>query len=198
MLKIVLPLLLIAIAFLLGRMSAGRAPTVPAGTFHAGMSIDRFVELSELLVVKVAVTDVVVTTLQGRAGGVQVVLLVKGDVSMGVDVTSAHFGEIDQIKRTAVLTMPPPTSSRPRLDHTKTRIVLLRKEGLWRLSVGSDPYAAATNRAMADAQGLVDSAGQTAEAYRRARTHAETVLGAFFRSIDWNVEIHWTDRGPLK
>lgn len=192
-LKIVLPMLLLAVAFIVGRISARRVSAVPPGTFHAGLSIERFAELSELLVVRMDVTDVVVTSLQGRTGGVQVVLLVKGDVSLGIDVTAAHFGEVDNANRSAVLTLPPPTSSRPRLDHTRTRVVLLRKEGLWQLSVGSKPYAAATNRAMADAQELVNSVGSTAEADRRARTHAGAVLEAFFRSINWKVEIRWAD-----
>ncbi|HSH96639.1 MAG TPA: DUF4230 domain-containing protein [Roseimicrobium sp.] len=193
LLKVLVPLLLIAAAFIVGWFCARRAPQVPPGTYHAGLAIDRVTELAELLVVKFDVTDVVVTSLQGRTGGVQVVLLVKGDVSLGIDVAAAQFREVDCDNRTAVLALPPPTASRPRLDHTRTRIVLLRKEGLWQLSPGPTPYAAATDQALSDAQALVNVAGTTVDADHRARSHAEQVLQAFFKSIEWRVSVRWSD-----
>lgn len=193
LLKVAVPLLLVLAAVVFGRLSARRPPTVPNGTFHAGLSIDRVTELAELLVVQLDVTDVVVTSLQGRTGGVQVVLLVKGDVSLGIDITSAQFRNVDSEKRTAVLTLPRPTASRPRLDHARSRIVLMRKEGLWQFSACSYPYAVAADRGMKEAQDLVNSAGNTTDADRRARTHAEHVLQAFFSSIDWSVHIQWSD-----
>jgi hypothetical protein len=71
LLRIAVPLLLIVAAFVLGWICARRTPQVPPVTFHAGLSIDRITELAELLVVQLEVTDVVVTSLQGRTGGVQ-------------------------------------------------------------------------------------------------------------------------------
>jgi hypothetical protein len=189
-------LLLIVAAFVAGRFTGRRVPETPAGTYHAGLTIDRITELAELLVIQLDVTDVVITSLQGRTGGVQIVLLVKGDVVLGIDMAAARLQDVDNAKRTAVLHLPRPTASRPRLDHTRTRIVLLRKEGLWQLSIAPHSYAAVADRAMGEAQTLVNAAGSSADAERRARAHAEQVLRTFFRSIEWSVQICWLDTEP--
>ena len=194
--KLVVLLILMAAGFLLGLL-AGRltshAPTVQDGTFHAGLTIEQLSDLSELLIIRIDVSDVLVSTVQGRTGGVQAVLLVKGDVTLGVDLSAARFERVDKANRVALLVLPKPGPSRPRLDHDRTRTVLLRKQGLWVLSPAGRPYAAAVDRAMTQAQGLVNTAGSTAEADRRARSHAESVLNTFFRALDWNVHITWAD-----
>lgn len=190
---LIVGLLLLAAGLVLGWASSTPRLT-PFGTYHAGLTIERLAELSELLVVKVEVSDVLVSSIEGRTGGVQVVLMVKGDVSLGVDLSKARFERMDNVNRVAVLVLPPPSPSRPRLDHSRTRTVLIRKEGLWLLSPGTRTYAVVVDRAMAEAEKLIGSAGMTKDADGRARAHAETVLRAFFRSLNWNVEIQWSDR----
>jgi len=110
-------------------------------SFHSGLIIERFAELSELLVVRLDVSDVLVTSVHGRPGKIQTVVLVKGDVSLGVDLSAARFDNVDKPNRSAVLTLPRPGPSRPRLDHERTRVVLIQKDGLWMLSPASKPYA---------------------------------------------------------
>jgi hypothetical protein len=44
---------------------------------------------------------------------------------------------------------------------------------------------------MAEAQAIVHSAGTTTDADHQARSHTEQVLQAFFKSIDWNVQVRW-------
>ena len=193
LIQVVLPLLILAGVFMAGRLSATTRAITPSPTFHAGLSIDRLNQLAELLVIRLDVTDVVITSVRGRTGGVQVVLLVTGDVSLGIDVSTTRFANIDQVHRTAMLIVPPPTPSRPRLDHSRTQILLLQKDGLWQCSPGARSYAVITDRAMAEAQTLINMAGSTAEADSKARTHAESILHTFFRSIDWMVEIRWSD-----
>jgi len=161
-------------------------------SFHPGLTIERFADLSELLVTKIEVSDVLVTAIEGRTGGVHVVLLIKGDVSLGVDLSAARFARVDDDRRTALLTLPPPVLSRPRLDHVLTRIVLVEKQGLWVFSPRTRPYGAVVDRGMTEAQGLVRSAGTTKEADVRARAHAEAVLRAFFSSLGWTVRIQWS------
>jgi len=189
--------LMVILGFLLGRATTGsKPPDTPDRMFHAGPTIERFADLSELLVVKLDVSDIVTTSIEGRTGGVQIILLVKGDVSLGVDLAGAHLNDVDRINRVAVLKLPPPSPSRPRLDHTRTRIFLIEKEGLWQFWPGTKPYTLVTDRAMAEAQDLVKATGATAEADRRARSHAEAVLQLFFKSLDWKVRIDWSDRSP--
>jgi len=165
-----------------------------SGAFHSGLTIEQFAELSELLVVKLDVSDVLVSDLHGRTGGVQMVVLVKGEVSLGVDLSGARFDHVDTAARVAELTLPPPGASRPRLDHEKTKALLIQKEGLWSLSPSNGPYVALFDQAMAEAQELVNAAGTSEDADSRARHHAEAVLQLFFKSLDWNVRIVWSDQ----
>ncbi len=190
---LIVGLLIIAVGLVLVWASHTTHHT-PFGAYHTGLTLERLAELSELLVVEVEVSDVLVSSLEGRTGGVQIVLMVKGDVSLGVDLSKARFESIDNVNRVAVLTLPPPSPSRPRLDHSRTRTVLIRKQGLWQLSPGTRPYAVVVDHAMAEAEKLVSSAGATKEADGRAREHAEKVLQSFFRSLDWKVEIKWSGR----
>jgi len=168
-----------------------RAPVEPA---HAALTVERLSEVSQLLTLRLDVSDVVITRIAGYTGGVQAAVLVKGDVSVGVDLSKARFEDADSIQRAATLILPPPAPSSPRVDHQRTRLVYLAKEGLWLITPGSPPYEAVVNKAMCEAQQLLNAAAEAKDADDRARHHAEAVLKAFCRSLSWEIQIRWTDR----
>ncbi len=167
-----------------------RAPVEPA---HAALTVERLSEVSQLLTLKLDVSDVLLSRIEGYSGGVQAAVLIKGDVSLGIDLAQARFEDVDQSHHTAILILQPPTPSEPRLNHERTRIVSLEVTGLWRGVPGSRAEQAIANQALNEAQHLLASAVREKNADQRARRHAEAVLTAFCRSLSWEITIHWAD-----
>ncbi len=92
-------------------------PPIPADGIHTGPSIERMSALSQLLTLRIDVADVLVSRIDGMTGGVQLAMLVKGDVALGIDLSQARFDKIDNAHCTALLILPPPQAScagRPR------------------------------------------------------------------------------------
>ena len=169
-------------------------PPIPADGIHTGPSIERMSELSQLLTLRIDVADVLVSRIDGMTGGVQLAMLVKGDVALGIDLSRARFDEIDYAHCTALLILPPPEASCARVDHDRSKLFALTSDGLWAITPGTRDYLAVVDKAMAEAQDLVASAASNNDADERARRHAEVLLGAFFHSIGWEVKVHWADR----
>jgi hypothetical protein len=172
-------------------------PPVAADGIHTGPSIERLLELSQLLTLRIDVVDVLVSRVDGITGGVQLAMLVKGDVALGIDLSQARFEHVDNANCTAVLILPAPQPSCARVDHDRSRLFALTFDGLWAITPGTRDYLAVVDKAMAEAQDLVASAARNNDADERARRHAEVLLGAFFHSIGWDVRIRWTD-GPAE
>jgi len=172
-------------------------PPVTADGIHTGPSIERMSELSQLLTLRIDVADVLVSRIDGMTGGVQLAMLVKGDVDLGIDLSQARFDKIDYTHCMAVLILPPPEASCARVDHDRSRLFALTSDGLWAITPGTRDYLAVVDKAMAEAQDLVASAASNNDADEHARQHAEILLGAFFRSIGWDVQIRWADQSEL-
>ena len=172
-------------------------PSVPADGIHTGPSIDRMSELSQLLTLRIDVADVLVSRIDGMTGGVQLAMLVKGDVALGIDLSQARFEQVDNAHCTAVLILPPPQASCARVDHDRSRLFALTSDGLWAITPGTRDYLAVVDKAMAEAQDLVATAARNNDADDRARRHAEILLNTFFRSIGWGVRIRWVDQSEF-
>ncbi len=140
---------------------------------------------------KVDLADVQVTRLQGFTGGVEAAVLVKGDFTIGTDLSAARFENVDHSAHTAVLVLPRPRPSPPRLDHDRSRLVMIRELGLWRVIPGDEAYVAATNAAFSDAQRLLGDAARRSEQHDAARRQAEQVIHAFFAGLGWRISIEW-------
>jgi hypothetical protein len=125
---------------------------------------------------------------------VQLAVLVKGDVALGINLSQARFDKIDNAYCTAALILPPPLASCARVDHDRSRLFELTSEGLWAITPGTRDYLAVVDKAMAEAGDLVASTARINDADERARQHAEVLPGAFFHSIGWEVRIRWADR----
>src|SRR5271154_6277048 len=66
-------------------------PPFTADGIHKEPSIERMSELSQLLTLRIDVADALVTRIDGVTGGVQLAMLVKGDVALGIDLSLARF-----------------------------------------------------------------------------------------------------------
>jgi hypothetical protein len=159
----------------------------------AGPTIEQVRRLESLVVQRVDVADVSTTELQGYTGGVRAALVVRGDLVVSVDLSLARFEAKDPAKRSAILSLPPPRVSRPRVDHDRTRLFELSRAGLWVIVSGDGGQSAAVNHAYRHAQEAVASAGEDPRLVERARRDAEETLGAFFQAVGWTVTIRWVE-----
>lgn len=169
------------------------APLATATHEHTGPTLEKVRELSELVTLTVEVADVQQTRIEGRVGGICAILAVRGDVQVGVDLTAARFEQLDRQRRTAVLMLPEPVASRPRLDHERSRLFGVRSDGLWAITPGDRMYGVVTERAWAEAQRNVGAALDAA-LIERGRVRAEHVLQTYCGAIGWQVEIRWPGR----
>ena len=163
-------------------------------SFHSGPTIEQVQALSCLVTQRVDVADAQETRLEGHTGGMKAALLIKGDFLLGTDLSRARFESVDAAARKAILVLPQPRVTSPRLDHDRTRIFAITQTGLWQLTPDDGGTAAAVlNHAYRDAQEFVGQACRDPTLAGRARRQAEQVLRTFFQAVGWDVAIRWSD-----
>lgn len=170
---------------------AGRA-TDPV-THHAvnTPTIGQVQKLASLVALRVPISDVRVSELEGLTGGVKLAMAVHGDVEVATDLSAAKFSKIDADHRTAVLTLPEPVPQRPRLDHEHTRVLEIDRSGLWRWVGEEAGESTLVNRAMKDAQRVLQAAADRQDLRKQACEQAQRVICSFFGATGWQVNVEW-------
>jgi hypothetical protein len=158
--------------------------------------IEQVKQLGALVTLDVPVSDVVVSELTGYTGSVSAIVLVKGSVQVQVNLDTANFAAIDEAGKSAVLQLSNPTAVRPRLDHEQTRVFRTDRTGLWSLMPGAAGEGAVIERALAQAQNIVQQTADRPELIAQAREHAERVLQRFFSALGYTVRVQWQDTPP--
>lgn len=156
-------------------------------------SIEAIRELADLVVLEVQASEVVSAEVRGHTGGTAVIVLVYGDVMLGIDLEQAHFTEVDQGNRRLVLALPAPTVRRVAIDHHASRTIHSGRDGLWHLAIGpAKEDQAIANAFMLGTERLKEVAvGE--DLTQRAKRHAEAVLGGFTDEMGWTLEIRWNE-----
>ncbi len=160
---------------------------------HQALLISRITEMAELVTLKVPVSTVITSELSGYVGGVTCVMVVNGEVELGVDLEQARIEDIDPKDRTATLVLPEPKVRHARLDHERTTVYSVNRQGLWWLVLGDEPARKLVNKAMKQAQVTVQSAALDLGLVEQARRRAERVLRGAFEVVGWEVEVLWVD-----
>jgi hypothetical protein len=160
-------------------------------TTTAGLVLEHMELLSELVTTRAKVSDVTETQVQGYLGGRRALVVVKGEVLIGVDLSRARFESVDERRQTATLILPHPRAVSARLDHQHTRIVQNAARGTWHIVPGDAGSTATANRALSDAEKIVTRAARDPPLLDHSRRHAERVLGEFFARKGWNVRVRW-------
>ena len=62
---------------------------------HRALLISRITEMAELAVLKVPVSTVITSELSGYVGGIRCVVVVNGEVELGVDLAQARLEDVD-------------------------------------------------------------------------------------------------------
>jgi hypothetical protein len=142
--------------------------------------------------VRVEVEQTLTSHLDGCTGGVQVTLLARGDVLLAVDLSQGRWLGVDETRRQAILLLPPPLPSSPRLDQARTQVLSLTRRGLWHIAPTSEPERAVMEQVLAEAQGAVEQAGSSRDVNQRARSHAERTLATLGNSLGWHLQVQWS------
>ena len=186
------PALLLVTGGLLGVCLGGRPDPIGASIEgHRTLLISRITEMAELVTLKVPVSTVLTSELSGYVGGVTCVMVVNGEVELGVDLEQTHIKDIDPKDRTATLILPEPKVRHARLDHERTTVYSVNRQGLWCLVLGDEPARKLVNKAMKQAQVTVQSAARDPGLVEQARRRVERVLRAAFNVIGWKVALVW-------
>ena len=164
-------------------------------TLHTdtGPTLQQIQRLSNLVTMKVDVADVQVTEVGGYTGGQKAILLVKGDILLGVDLSQARLESVDSGSRTAVLVLPGPGVHSPRLDQERTRLFTVTSQGLWRLVPGDAGQTAVVNDAYKHAQKVVAEAASEAGLVDQCRRNTQSAVESFFNAASWRVDVKWSD-----
>jgi hypothetical protein len=179
----------------LGLWWMGRSPVRSPWTCNSGgLTLERVRALADLVTVRAEVADVQETSLAGYTGSIRAALLIRGELLVGVDLSRATFEQKDEIRHTAVLSLPAPHVLSARLDHQRTRIFGITTRGLWLIAPGGqNADAAVINRAYREAQVAIERTAMVRDIRERAKTQAEKVLCEFSKSLGWELEVKWGD-----
>jgi len=155
------------------------------------LTIEEIQCLSSLVTARVQVADVMLVDHHGLTGGIQVAAVIRGEYLIETDLSKARFEQVDAARRRAVLFLPPPQASNPRVDLDRSRLFGLSSYGLWQITPGDASYLAIVNRAYAQAQATVATAAGNEAARAQARRQAEAVLSSFVHALGWEVAVRW-------
>ena len=176
----------------LKQLRTSAPPPAPRTSHSAGLTLERVRELSELTTLKVQIADAQETQIQGRTGSIRAVLIVRGEVTVGVDLSAAKFEAVDEKAHTAVLALPQPAVTSAALDQERTKLVGVWETGLWTIVPGGEGAdAAAVNRAYRDAERDVAEEGKEPAIIGQAQDRAERELISFAGAMGWNLNVHW-------
>ena len=166
--------------------------------------LGRITELSELVTLRVPVSELCVTEISGYTGSIRCLLLAHGDVELGVDLNRAQFENVNPSNKTATLVLPHPRTRRARLDHNRTSVYRIDRFGLWRIRFTDEKARRVVNKAMKDALAAVALVGRGEKLKVQARRQAEAVIrgamevgGGMLGLIGWVTEAVSLSSGPV-
>jgi hypothetical protein len=171
--------------------SLAHTPPDEKPTHSTPPSIDAIRAMSELTVTQVELTDVVSTSVHGQTGRITVDMLIRGTVTLGVDLEQARFIEVDKAQQNIVLALPPPEVRRVAIDHEASRVLNSQRGGLWRMTIGDALEDQAIRSALVIGQQRLSVATSRHDLNQRAGGHAEAVLGRFISEMGWTLDVRW-------
>jgi hypothetical protein len=178
---------LLMLTFLLARWwTAWPAPVAPPP-----MTIEQIQALAELVTARVHVSDVRECRIDGFTGGTRVLLVVRGEILLGVDLEQARFAGNDAARRSSTLLLPEPRVTSVRLDHQGTRITSMGPHGLWVIVPWRTKDQQLINRAYQEAQAALEAAADDPDLPQHGKAHAEAVLHRFATAMSWQLHIQW-------
>ena len=155
-----------------------------------GPTVEEVQKLSELVTLRIYISDVLVGCDEQWNGNVEAAFLIKGDALISVDLAQMQVSK-DQEKKTAVLTLPKPRILSARVDHERSKMWDIKRG--W-LVIGDERAKNVYQSGFLHAQRMVEQVAGQDEWIDKARLQAEALLKGFYSALGWTVEVEWKDR----
>jgi len=184
------PLAFAAIGIMLCLLWTRPPQTIP--TESTLPTVEHLQPLASLVSLRADISDVQIATLDGYTGGISVMLAIRGDVLLSIDLEKARFEHLDRQNKTAVLVLPSPEALSPRLDHTLTKAFTISTYGLWQIVPSDRGRAEAMGRALRQAQQALAKQALEPKLIDKAKHHAEGLIKSFMvQTLGWTITIRW-------
>lgn len=154
-------------------------------TWSSGPTIEHLETLSDLICLRVHISDVLV----GENDNVRGSWLVKGDAVLGIDLRQGKVIESDTARRQAKLKLPVPVVQSPRVDHERTRTWSVERL-TWIPWKGDPDYL--RDEAMRQAQRVIQRVTGSEENVDAAKKSAERLIREIYRMVGWEVAVEWS------
>lgn len=158
----------------------------PIVVTSAGPTIDRIEKLSQILVSRVHIADVLI----GVSDDSRAAFLIRGDALIGLDLNKAVITAKDDARRQATIQLPQPRVILARVDHERSKVYEFRSTSWmpWHTQSGR-----LLEEAMLQAQRMVTQAANSPENIEQARRQAEVIIAALYEHLDWHLTIVFQD-----
>ena len=194
-LRMFLAAVLVLTGFVFGWFMEGRvidkAPP-PVIAYDLGPVLEQIHAMSSLTTLRVEVADVQSPTeLQGKTGGVHLVLVIHGEVMIGVDLSQARFESVDDGKRNVILRLPEPTLQSQSLSPSQ-RGDLFDDDGTVDGAPGDGGAEHGGNQSGVRGSSEHPS-GAVADPMliKQARQQTEQIIRSFAQPLRWTIKIQW-------
>jgi hypothetical protein len=185
-------LVCLAVGVGLGWMLTAPSQSTPIPIQSSVPTIEHIQPLAALVSMRVDISDVQVSSLDGYTGGIRIALLIRGDFLMTVNLSRARFESLDKTARTAILVLPDPVGMSPRLDQERTVVFSIDTHGMWQMIPSDRGRAVAVDQAMRQAQRLLTLQARKSELVERAKARTESLVTSFLKqTLDWKVSVKW-------
>jgi len=182
------------IACLVLGMALGAMLNRPAVRPPSPPSIQQIREVGLLSTLSVEVADVREVHIDGVTGSVRLILILRGDALLGVDLTKALVVSSDEGRKELVLQLPLPSVITCRLDTQSSSVYRLDHTGLWAMHPQDELTTRLINNALSDAQQAVQHAAEREDLLDLSRRQTQVVIGRYVHAIGWNAQIRWQER----
>jgi len=180
----------------LGNAPAAAPPTEPTGNPDVSVSppitredLRRMGVLTTLII---PVEQTVEAQRTGLVGGVRCVLLARGELTLGVDLSIAELN-VDAATTTLTVALSQPVVTQSRLDHGRSHILALERLSLWRLVLGDALEADVVQDALRTAQDELSRYPLQPKQLAAAKHEAEQVLRRIIEPTGWTCAVLWAD-----
>jgi hypothetical protein len=158
----------------------------------AAPTLERIQQLQQLVIQRVVVSEIHETRVAGCTGGMEVTVVVRGDVLVSVDLQRARILSQDEGRRELILELPLPGVLSPRLDHDQTYVQHVAFTGLWQIVPSTDAQTLVVDRTLREAQAAVANAGAASELVTDAEIRTQRIMSTWAKSVGWNIQVCWS------
>lgn len=189
--KFVLRMLALSVAAGLAFLLLDQARRVLTPPAASAVIVDRLRSTRELIGLIVEVAEPRTTIKSGKLGGIEVVLLVRGQAHLGVDLSLMRIESVDETTHTLIVTLPPPTVRIAKVDPQQTLFLRHQRYGLWTLVQVEKVDREVVATALADAQNVVHTTGADPRHQPAAKRVIEQALTDIATQAKWTIHVHW-------